>query len=209
MTPLFKYMRKQHARLLLNDGKVRVGTLHEYRDTEAHGCVIGDDTEGTKNLFLDGHGETWTPASIPAFAKTFFELGHESSVTLEGIRLQVPQESPDFYLFCASSEFNEHALREFGYDACVSIDDPQRFFAAISHRLRHKASLEGVFHCQYRDRDAPHDSDDGTHPALIKHPKYKDQHEVRALWRPQKESVRPVIIESRKAMQCCSPWYGL
>jgi len=209
MPSLFKYMRKQHAKLLLSLGKLRIGTLYEFRDMEAHGNVVGDADEGKKSLFLDGKGEAWTAESIPDFATNFFKLGPKGRLTLNGIRLQLPQESPDYYMFCATTEFNQSALNDFGYDACVRIDDPLRFFLAVSHSVRHHASFEGVFDCQYTSRDIAHDKDQGTHPALIKDSKYAAQKEVRGLWKPQKSSIKPVIIQNRRIAGYCSPQYGL
>lgn len=209
MTPLFKYMRKQHARLLLTQGKVRIGTLYEFRDLESHGDVVGDAGEGKKSLHLHGKGDTWTAKTIPDFAKTFFNLGPEASMTLEGVTLQLPQESPDHYMFCATSEFNEAALSDFGYDSCIRIDDPRRFFMAISHTIRHQASFVGAFHCQYTSRDAPYDEDNGIHPALIKDPKYASQREVRGLWTPHKIPIKPVVIQNRRIAGYCSAQFEL
>jgi hypothetical protein len=100
-------------------------------------------------------------------------------------------------------------MAEFGYNACVVIERPERFFAAVTHAIRHLGSLEGVFKCQYQPRDVPYDQDQGIHPALLKDPAYSYQNEVRALWRPLKNAPRAQVIESRKAAKWCSPGLGL
>ena len=208
--PLFKYMRKEHALALLERGHIRIGTLYEYRNVERYGTAIGDTEEGVKNLHLDGSGETWDASTIPEFARTFFNLGPGGAVTLQpGIRLDVPQQSPEYFLFCASSAFDKKAMQAFGYDSCVVIEDPSRFFKALSHTFRHKGSFEGVYECQYGPRSVPYDRDDGMHPALIKDPAYAYQKEVRALWRPRSSRPVPKVVESQKAAKWCSAGLGL
>ena len=202
-------MRREHAMTLLQRGKMRIGTLLGYRDVGQHGTAIGDSDEGVKSLHLDGTGERWDASSIPEFAKAFFNLGPKASLQLDGIRLVMPQQSPDYYLFCASEVADPVAMAEFGYNACVVIERPDRFFPAISHALRHVGVLEAVERCQYLPRSTPHHQDHGVHPALLKEPAYAYQKEVRALWRPIGGPPRPRFIECRKAAKWCSPGLGL
>lgn len=206
---LYKYMRKEHARLLLDKGRLRIGTLYEYRNAELHGSAIGDREEGVKNLHLDGTGQHWDAGSIPEFAQTFFKLGPEANLTLDGVRLVVPQQSCDYFLFCTSSILDAATMHKMGYDACVVIEHPDRFFAAISHSFRHRGNFEGAYECHYGSRSIPHNQDNGVHPALIKEPAYAYQKEVRALWRPIKTSLAPQIIDCRKLIAWCSAGPGL
>lgn len=206
---LYKYMRKEHARLLLDRGRLRIGTLYEYRNAELHGSAIGDCDEGVKNLHLDGNGESWDASSIPAFAQTFFKLGPEANLTLDGIRLVVPQQSNDYFLFCASTILDVTTMHKMGYDACVVIEHPDRFVAAICHSFRHRGNFEGVHECHYGSRSIPYEQDNGVHPALIKELAYSYQKEVRALWRPLKASPVPQILDCRKVTAWCSAGPGL
>jgi hypothetical protein len=203
--PLYKYLKKAHAEQLLNHGKLRLGTLYEYRDMDTHGAVIGDKDEGTSSRFMEVMYERWTPTTQPEFTKSFFNLGSDATLTISGITLEKPQESPDFYLYCTTEVFDENALAEFGYDCCVLIERPQQFFNAISHTIRYKATFDGVHQCQYVPRRQPHQSGDGIHPAIIKDPTYQSQKEVRALWRPiKKAGITPTVIECRDAAKFCT-----
>lgn len=203
MAVLYKYLRKEHVKMLLEKGKLRIGTLYEFRDIEKHGIEIGDSSEGKKSTYMEIENETWTPKNQPEYAKDFFDLGGTASLTIQGIILEKPVKSPDYFIYSTTEVFDENALNDFGYDTCVAIEDPEKFFAAISKTLRHKGDFEGIFRCQYHHRRLPFDQDRGIHPAIIKSPDYEKQKEVRTLWKPKKKSIQPLIIECRKASKYC------
>lgn len=208
MPVLYKYLRRSHAELLLKSGKLRIGTLYEYRNIEKHGAVIGDHEEGKSSVYMGIEDEIWTPENQPDFAKSFFNLGQGGSLRVQGITLEKPQESPNFYLFCATHEFDRKAMLDFGYDCCVVIEKPERFFAAITHTIRNKTIFQGVHKCQYVPRRRSHGADNGIHPAIIKDPTYRDQKEVRALWQPLKANAQPFIIQCRDAAKYCTLHVG-
>lgn len=203
MAVLYKYLHKKHAKMLLERGKLRIGTLYEFRDIEKHGVEIGDATEGQKSIFMEINKETWNPKNQPEFSKNFFNLGNNGSLTIQGITLEKPINSPDYYIYSTTEVFDENILSDFGYDICVIIENPEKFFAAITRTLRHKGVFEGVFRCQYHSKRLSHDRDHGIHPAIIKSPEYEKQKEVRTLWKPKKNSIQPIIIECRKASKYC------
>jgi hypothetical protein len=209
MIMLYKYLNKHYAELLLKRGKIRLGTLYEYRDVEKHGAVIGDQGEGKKSIYLSIQDEIWTSKSQPEFGKSFFNLGEDVSLQLQGITLEKPQESPNYYLFCTTEEFNHKIMLEFGYDCCIIIERPKQFFSAITHSIRHKAKFVGVYRCQYISRRVPHNRDHGMHPAIIKDPCYRNQKEVRAMWRPIKNNIQSIIIECHDAAKYCRIHKGL
>jgi len=202
-TVLYKYLRKQHADLLIKRGKLRIGTLYGYRDIEKHGTKVGDADEGKKSLYMKVGPEQWTADNQREFTKGSIKIANGISVHMENVSFQKSESSTDYYVYCATEEFDENALKDFGYDACVVIEKPDRFFAAISRTLRHKCTFEGVFHCQYVPRKVEHNKDHGIHPAIIKDPSYKDQKEVRALWKPFKRSISPLVIDCRDATKYC------
>lgn len=203
MTVLYKYLRKQHADLLIKKGKFRIGTLYEYRDIEKHGTIVGDEGEGKKSLYLNVGSEKWTTDNQPDFTKNFINIANGISVRMERVSFQKSESSSNYYLYCTTEVFDENALKDFGYDSCLLIEKPDQFFAAITKTLRHKGAFEGVFHCQYVPRRVEHDKDHGIHPAIIKDPIYKDQKEVRALWKPFKANISPLVIDCRDAAKYC------
>lgn len=201
MTVLYKYMRHEHAELLLNKGKPRIGTLYEYRDMEKHGGVKGDDSEGKKTLCAEIDNEIWTPETQPGITKGFINL--EGPVRFQNMIFENPQESPNHYLFCASEEFDQNTMHTFDCDACVVIENAEKFFATISRVLRKKAKFVGFFPCQYGSRRVQHNHDDGVHPARIKDTSYRTQKEVRALWGLIKNKAHPLLINCRKVSKYC------
>ena len=58
MVVLYKYMKKEHAKLLTKQGSLRVGTLYEFRNKEKHGQEIGDNKEGIKSAYMGVDNET-------------------------------------------------------------------------------------------------------------------------------------------------------
>lgn len=203
MPVLYKYLPKKYAEDLILRSKFRIGTLYGYRDIEKHGTIIGDAGEGEKSLYMDVGNEQWTSGNQPDFAKSLLNIGEGSTVGMRNITIEKSENSPDYYIYCTTEEFDKQALKDFGYNACVVIENPERFFAAITKTLRHKGKLEGIHRCQYVSRRVEHDKDYGIHPAIIKPPIYKDQKEVRALWSPFKKNIHPRTIECRDAAKYC------
>lgn len=203
MAILYKYMHMEHAKSLIENGTVRIGTLYEYRNTEKHGTTIGDDLEGTKSVYMDVKKEWWTGKSQPEFAKSFFNLSENSSMRLEGITLEKPTNSLNYYIYCTTEEFDKDVQSDFSYDACIIIENPKKFFAVISEKLKRKALFKGIYKCQYRDRRIPHDKDNKIHPAIIKDPKDSKYKEVRAIWKPEKKLITPIVINCRGIIRYC------
>ena len=44
----------QWARDILNNGKIRVGTLHDFKNVEKYGNEIGDLNEGMRKVYGEG-----------------------------------------------------------------------------------------------------------------------------------------------------------
>lgn len=206
--PLYKYLKKPHAELLLTQGKLRLGTLYEYRDTETHGVVIGDKDEGKLTTFMDIEHEHWTAATQPELIQKMIKLGEGGTMTVGNLKMSLTEHSEDLYIYCTTEVFAKSALADFGYDCCVVIERPEQFFDAISRTVRHKARFGGVYRCEYVGRSQSHENTDRIHPAITKDPTYQNQKEVRALWKPVKKTgIAPLIIECRNAAKYCSMHY--
>ena len=50
--PLFKFSKKDHVKALLTQGKVRIGTLFEFRNSEKYSGLIYDNEEGQKQTSI-------------------------------------------------------------------------------------------------------------------------------------------------------------
>jgi len=182
---------------MLAQGTVRLGTLHEFRDTESHGDEVGDQAEGKKWVFEQGRRMSYDqPSSISDFAATFIGRRGPPRVLFDHNTLEVEQGVPDCFVYCVTEEFSERAMRECGYDACIELVNSQAFFNALDADLRRR-DLVGdwnVCSCEYKPRRRTYDPRDTDHPALLKEPRYSYQKEVRGIWEPRHRPVRPLIL---------------
>lgn len=166
---LYKFMEEKFATDLCERGKLRIGTLHYYRDKEAH-CDSDDilDTEEGTATFVDREPSP----------------GELLNSVFTG-----PADEPDRYIFCASTSNAWAASPSKSYDVCVEIFEPGNFMAELRSILRHgvspsTASQYGfVF---YREREFTRVFGGGmpftsapTKIAYIKPEKYSPQHEYR------------------------------
>ena len=68
--PLYKYLKKEYAEKLLNDGIFRIGTLYDFRCEESLGAVVGDRQEGKKTTDSKFKNEHWTSDNYPYSARS-------------------------------------------------------------------------------------------------------------------------------------------
>ncbi|MFN0205745.1 MAG: hypothetical protein ACKVS6_05470 [Planctomycetota bacterium] len=197
-------MKSVHADRAIRLGEIRIGTLYEYRDIEKHNNLIGDDGEGKieRNRFVPGT-ETWTGDNIPEFARESFKIDPGKSVSWSNLTFVYQEQSENYYLFSASQQMNCSVMKARGYDACIVIRNPSKFFGAISRFIRYKAKYLTCNACIYTDRVSSTEKPQLMHPAFIKPPIYAEQTEVRALWKPHAFPIKPIIIKSFKAVAVC------
>ena len=101
--------------------------------------------------------------------------------------------SPDCYLYCTTSSYDERVMNEFGDDACVRIIDPRAFFEIITAELARRnlaKSVVLVAECIYGPKSQPFTSDNAGRLAgwRLKPMAYAHQREVRAMWIPVNET---------------------
>lgn len=149
MTFLFKYTNKKYLDRLIKNGKFRIGTLYDFRKNDEHGDVIGDPHEGIQKEILktdkpeeiDVHSNT-PEASF--FLRNYPSLNEKKLIngakiiiaTSAGTSFEQTINSQNLFLFCMTSTFDKEVMKEFGYDVCIKIEHPEKFFSAISHTIR-------------------------------------------------------------------------
>ena len=212
MDGLFKYIRSHHVKRILQ-GHFRIGTLYEYRKIEAHGGAVGDADEGRHRTVLDSKQSTTFSLQDGSPEAQFFQRhilredqrGKDVKIVMEaGAKMLADTNSPDMYLFCASPAFDATAMKAFGYDTCIRIDAPERFFRLLSHAIRHRGRFLGFGAVTYQSRETDHLKPHTIHPALMKGPEYAYQGEVRALWEPSNANPEPFLVHCRKAGKLCT-----
>lgn len=199
MKPLptvYKYTHREHAEAMINEGKVRLGTLYDYRRQE-HGGAIGDTDEGIYKVFSDEDFEYTGPSGASPFHRHFIK--GEGHARFQGIRFEHRRVTHNAYMFCCSSEFSESMMQKYraepGYDACVRINAPVRFFDEISKVLGREITDWVVGNCVYLKREFHHTQEPDTSPGFVKDPLYAWQKEVRAVWIPKNPENIPAFLD--------------
>lgn len=205
---IYKYMKSEFANSFFRDGTLRIGTLYEYRDTEKHGHVIGDNDEGLKSRHTEVKGKH-TNKTAPAIVSQFVKLGDGAAV--EDCVFIHQDDSGDCYLFCATEEYSADVMAEFKADTCLRIENVDGFYSAVGLAIANATGKELRFYggqqCTYAQRHVTHAEDHGVPGALIKDPTYSNQKEIRAIWEPTDGSeIKPLIIKCPEARQFCTTY---
>jgi len=195
---LFKYLHPMWADRMVREGAIRVGTLYDFRRTEALDSERGDANEGIRISLTDGAPGIVEGKDLPWFVRQSLNVPPNVKILFaEGAVLKVHQNVPDAYVYCTCSKFDKSLMQLFG-GACVRIVDSTPFFAAITQALdgwdangiRNISGFQ-LSPCEYVDREQTWPNVSEYHPAFRKPPKYSHQSEVRAIWTTTATSISP------------------
>jgi hypothetical protein len=180
----FKYMEARWADELIMDGKLRIGTLLDYRSREKFNGGRLDEGEGTSSRFtsLDAHSNE----DIPEFARFAVHIPPDAkNVHVIGLGVEQPYGMQDAYVFCVSKRYApKELLPDFApADACVEIVNPPEFIATLQETMKEHGRLIGPDDCQYVGRRSEYPAP-LVPPFVAKDPRYAHQAEVRVGWVP-------------------------
>jgi hypothetical protein len=202
---LFKYLMRDHAEALVETGELRISTLYDLQDEERYGDEIGDKEEGLRTVYSD---EDFDIDHVPEFARgTLIQPQGHKNVEFRGIEFRLDRTSPNLYTYSTCQIYERRLLLEFKYDACVEILDTYLFFTEVTRQLKSAGYASELLHlgpCHYQPRREHHSVETKFHPAMVKAPKYSHQREVRAVWQPSSDNVKPVLLtvpEVRQAVK--------
>lgn len=208
---MYRYSNDKFSKLLTVLGGVRVGTLHDFRNSE-HKKGIADPQEGKKTIEHRIMNETITlgdKSSKTAMAVEAFNiLKGSETVTFENIALARNFDSPDFFVLCSSYERSASVMSQFeGANTCVYIHDPISFYSELTELLNSITPVVflGIHKVIYGERIEPWDGYSfGIHPALIKEIEFYPQKEFRAIWAPKfRQPIKPQVFGSVKLGRAC------
>lgn len=214
--PLYKYLPRQYADILLVMGGIRVGTLFDFRKME-HARGVADPSEGTKSILARPNRDIITEdrAEKDAFFKMTGIKVNGNITVPRGVRFVHNQTSSDYFIFCTSTELSSRVKAEFeSADACIEINDINGFLDEMTRTLNTVIPVRflGIHEVQYTKRNQ-HQSltqfqdfnyTRGHPPALIKDPSFRQQKEVRAIWSPISAiPLKPINILSLHLPQYC------
>jgi hypothetical protein len=206
---IFKYGKKEHLIGLLSMGRLRIGTLSDYRQGE-HAKGVSDATEGTKTVVNElenshFHKKGWGDHEINS-AKMLADfgvfVGHGADkVSIHGLTILKGLEV-DAFAFCFA--FEEYpslkTMNQFeGADACLEIVEPVEFFNEVHAFFTQVSGAHRVISAQpvaYKERSEIYNGKDfGLHPGLIKELCFRPQNEGRILWEYESanQSYQPFI----------------
>lgn len=205
----YRFSERKHNLSLLNKGELRIGTLHDFRSME-HKTGIADPSEGKKFVTHDidklhvedsQNPENTQSKDFRALLEFFPEYTQEqfSNLTIQGLTFRVPVVSPNVFLLCTSYSGTRKTMRQFeGADSCLRLANPSGFYPMLTEILSDTVPVvfRGVEIIQYHmQADTWNGADWGENPAVIKHPDYRRQKEMRAIWEPiNSEDINPIII---------------
>jgi hypothetical protein len=127
-----KYLNRQFAEKMLNQGEIRIGTLSHYRNIEDP--RFSDPDEGKKEIFKNLE----EPVTIEAPEDWKNKVGDEfdeikNRIILKGPKLTISKRVTiakgvdDIYIYCTSMTSDSRLLKKFNAECCVEIFNVQRF----------------------------------------------------------------------------------
>ena len=212
--PVFKFLSTEHKDALTKEGKVRLSTLYEFRDTEKHIGKIGDKNEGLVKFRI--------PSGV-------YELKDSKISIKENCYKEI--KSPDCNIYCTSGTFSLELLKQAAIDkneSCVMITNPKLFLKTIENKTRDLFKLQYHFfslcaYCKFSKENVVEPSFDQyqawvsetnnmnlfflTPPFLIKEKKYFLYDEVRAIFSPQnlQDTITPKIFSAKELIDFVIP----
>lgn len=198
-TVVYKYMDGRFATRLVEDGCVRINTLHYFHDVEHHGSQVGDSEEGVLYTEIGGRTIDQSDPSThnPSIAR-LFESGRVTFADPQRILGDLVERTADCYVFCASNGTDGNAMRSMGYDTCLEIGDIGAFASIVTDFFR-SAGLDVddpiMGRVVYRSRRATHDTQTSIDPVFIKPDDYGAQDEFRVFWPARDSSITHVDVQ--------------
>lgn len=205
-----RYGEKRHNDSLLAMGGIRIGTLHDFRNSE-HKRGVADPTEGKKVVTHTVDYAVLGSGSIHDRAVEAYNFikGHGAGqVTLQNVVMGMNFDSPDCFVLCGSYEHSRNVAAEFDKaDSCIEVIGFTGFVQCITDVLASMYALTSVHAEQvvYSARGQQWNGIDwGNHPSFIKEPEFINQKEVRIVWavRPT-VPIKPVVISDSRLIGFC------
>jgi hypothetical protein len=208
---LYKFVEKRWHDAFFETGSLRIGTVHQFRDTVAHGVVRGDENEGRHLVTRrDIKGIVVTP-NEPLVS----EILPPGSL-VANMDFSVQRVAADAFIFCTANKFREALFKQWfereRTDSCYVIFDVDGFRRAVATALGARITDKHfVEHCIYVGSEtnykAPHST---AWPGIVKANGFEWQAEARFVWEAKAvQPVEPANLLVPDAREYCRPWAGL
>ncbi len=200
--PVYKYIKREYAELMIQSGAIQIGTLAGFRNMESTGDVRGDAGEGVKITTSEPGKVTYASGSAVHQALRAMGISVDGGISTNGEQCLVHEQIVrNAFVYCVSEDDSLELRDRFGA-LCVEIREPVTFFNLVNSALREHLSGQLVLRdglldrCVYTDRRRPWTKQHEVHPCLIK-PQgrgFEVEREVRAFWDTGSHSIEPQII---------------
>ncbi|MDI3365179.1 hypothetical protein [Pantoea sp. V108_6] len=223
--PLYKFTTKKNHDNFFRTGSLRLGTIHDFKDTLKFSVGIGDKNEGhhTVSRLIDGR-EDFDNIRKQTLLSDIFDLPENHVVRFQNFEIKKRVVSENAYIFCTSAIFSEDIFlqwHEFSkikgvedeiIDSCYQILYPERFAKAISKKIEEQAYIVAANYVSYSPDPIPYDSPlKEIPPAFTKELLFSWQKEYRMMWMPNDANslIEALFINSPEAAALCRPFATL
>lgn len=193
---LFKHLKAKYADLLISEGSIRIGTMHEYKNIENQ--EIQDKREGNvTNKYAPTKVESFTAGSMKYAPLELSRMLQPASkdaqsstiIMMPGSSITTNLTIHNCYIYCLSHSFEKDVFE--GYDACVEILDIDKFNQILAENIASKKNLTNlsVKHgaISYIGRDFP--SGDYHDAVFLKEERFHGDQEYRLSFEHESFSV--------------------
>lgn len=194
---LYKYLRREHAEDMLVNGKIRIGTLYEYRGYQD--AARKDAKEAVKSAYtnIDRPVRAIKNEHLPGLFKKLINIQGGTVELLSG-SLDEIYVFVDVYMYCMSKISSKTLMKDFGCDTCVKIANPNAFILSITGQMKEFTTQEPFGgQCVYMDRRKEARYPNEIPLYLIKETRYASQQEFRVIWYPNDGRQREPISKIR------------
>jgi len=204
--PLFKFLKSDHAKDMLQEGKIYIPNLYSFKKNR-FGGLIDDNTEG--EVCIENHYESFDGYAEDVESMMLLTFG-AGKKKLVNVTLKNEIKNPDALIYCTSSflfsDTLSWAIKE-GKESCIMISDSQLFFNLIYEKLKHKYPLfkfgsclyvksdEGIYYEPNANKNSLTNEimHDRFMEFFLKPKNFSSQREVRAIFRNNSESINDEI----------------
>jgi hypothetical protein len=219
-----KFVARQYMDSFFDRGNLRLGTVHNFRDTLEHSQARGDSAEGHSAVIRDfAKGEVFEDYEGELVPMLKAKAARGGKIVFgPGSKIRGFYNSPDAYIFCTSAKFSEDLLKRWASearaDACYVIEHVIQFGQAVAEAVvshpRHQGWVWDAFGSQavtYVDGiiDAK-DPAATVHPGFVKQKDgYEWQAEYRCVFAPKWDDsmkLDPLVLDVPAARTYCRPF---
>jgi len=205
--PFFKYLKSEYANAMLFHGRIRIGTLYDFRRIEEHDAARADISEGIHNVNIFIERPVHHRGHEPTVQHYLDQFGVEISYSSR-TRVSGSIHSSDCYIYSLSDQLNWKIANDFNADAGMIIWDIKELIELMIES--DDLDVEFIELGPIRYVDDNHDVRKLGHvpPSFIKESRFSSQSEWRIIMPPKSDSaIMPKIVELGSLESICSVIY--